>query len=143
MNLKAKHLAIILPAILVAGIGVSIAFGWWNAATGGHGGGMGRGAGQARGAGEGRGLGEERGAAEADVPAGLEAAHDPSDRLVRGTTTFQDLARWGVDAADVARLTGGELGAPEATVREWCASRGIGFGTVKTRIQALVDAAAP
>jgi hypothetical protein len=28
------------------------------------------------------------------------------------------------------------------TVRDWCSEKGIGFGTVKSRIQALVDAEA-
>ena len=67
--------------------------------------------------------------------------HDASDRVVRGTTTFQDLADWGLDDDAVRRLVGGSLGAPRLTVREWCAGKGIGFGTVKGTLQALVDTA--
>lgn len=128
-----KTLAIAVVAVLAGGIALSAALGWWNAPVTrrGEGGGTGRG-GVGRGAVEGRAVTTE--SAE---------EHDPTDRVVRGTTTFADLASWGVAAAEVAKLTGGATGAPDATIREWCGAKGIGFGTVKARIQALVDAAAP
>jgi len=142
--LRTKHLAIIIPAIFAVLIGLAMAFGRWNAASGrrfsdlvGRGlPGAGRGAGAAAGRGAGPGSateGREDGAVE----------HDPADRIVRGTTTFADLAEWGVDMEAVKRVVGGSLGAPGATVRDWCMGRGIGFGQVKGSIQALVDAAGP
>ena len=76
-----------------------------------------------------------------EAEAGEVNEHDSTDRVVRGMTTFQDLADWGVDSAALMKLLGGEPGALEATVRDWCSERGIGFGTVKSRIQGLVDAA--
>jgi len=131
--LKAKHLAIVVPAIFVVFIGLAMAFGRWNA-EGGR-----RFAdllgGRAAGVGAGRGGGSGR-AAEA----GEALEHDASDGFVRGTTTFQDLADWGVDPDTLVKLIGGTPGAPKMTVRDWCSEKGIGFGTVKSRIQALVDA---
>jgi hypothetical protein len=131
--LKAKHLAIIVPAIFVVVIGLAMAFGRWNA-EGGR-----RFAdllgGRAAGVEAGRGGGSGR-AAEA----GEDLEHDASDGFVRGTTTFQDLADWGVAPAALRKLIGSEPGDPGMTVRDWCSDRGIGFGTVKGGIQALVDA---
>jgi hypothetical protein len=134
--LKARHLAIIVPAIFAVLIGLAMAFGRWNASNGrrfanllgGNASGIGRGPG----AGSGQVSEAEAGAIE---------EHDSTDRVVRGMTTFRDLADWSVDSAALMKLFGGEPGAPEATVRDWCSERGIGFGTVKSRVQALVDAA--
>jgi hypothetical protein len=131
--LKAKHLAIIVPAIFVVVIGLAMAFGRWNAEGGRRFadlvGGRASGVGAGRGAGSGR-VSEAGGVLE----------HDASDRVVRGMTTFQDLADWGVAPEALKKLIGGEPGTPGMTVRDWCSGRGIGFGTVKGRIQALVDA---
>jgi len=118
--LKTKHLAIAVPAIFALLIGLAMALKAWDV--------------------PGRRFSDLAGRFGAGATA--EASdHDASDRMVRGMTTFQDLADWGVDADAVKRLVGGTLGAPELTVREWCAGQGIGFGTVKGLLQALVDAA--
>jgi hypothetical protein len=140
--LKTKHLAIIVPAIFAVLIALAMVFGRWNAASGRRfsdlvGGGL-SGAGRESGVGAGHGGGPSR-TTEAGDDETIE--HDASDRIVRGTTTFGNLAAWGVDMAAVGRLVGGKTGAPEATVRDWCRGRGIGFGQVKGSIQALVDAA--
>lgn len=128
--LKTKHLAIAVPAIFALLIGLAMAFRAWDmpgrrfSDLAGR---FGAGATGSRGTGAGD-------TAEA-------ADHDASDRVVRGSTTFQDLAAWGLDDDAVRRVVGGNPGAPELTVREWCAEQGIGFGRVKGPLQALVDAA--
>jgi hypothetical protein len=128
--LKTKHLAIAVPAIFALLIGLAMAFRAWDMPGRRFSDLAGRfGAGGAGGQGTGRG-----GSAEA-------SDHDVSDRIVRGTTTFRDLADWGLDDDAVWSLVGGSPGVPELTVREWCAGKGIGFGTVKGPLQALVDAA--
>ena len=138
--LKARHLAMLVPGIFVVLVGLAMAFGRWNTERGRRfadlvGGrvsevGSGSGAEDGRAAGAGRAVG-----------AGDALDHDPSDRIVRGTTIFRDLADWGVDPEALRKLLGGEPGAADMTVREWCAGKGIGFGTVKAGIQRLVDAA--
>jgi hypothetical protein len=134
--LKARHLAIIVPAIFAVLIGLAMAFGRWNASNGRRFvdlvGGKASGIGRGPGAGAGR-------ASEAE--AGEVEEYDSTDRIVRGMTTFQDLADWGVEPTALMKLRGGAPGAPEATVRDWCSERGIGFGTVKSGIQGLVNAA--
>lgn len=65
------------------------------------------------------------------------------DRTVKGSTTFAMLADWGVDPAALEETLGGAPGAPGTTVRDWCTEKGIEFSTVKGKVQALVDAAAP
>ncbi len=118
--LKVKHLAIAVPAIFALLIGLAMAFRVWDM--------------------PGRRFSDLAGRFGAGGTA--EASdHDASDRIVRGTTTFQDLADWGLDDDAVRRLVGGIPAAPKLTVREWCAGKGIGFGTVKGTLQALVDAA--
>jgi hypothetical protein len=133
--LKARHLAIIVPAIFAVLIGLAMAFGRWNASNGRRFadlvGGKASGIGRGPGAGAGRASEAEAGAVE---------EHDSTDRIVRGMTTFQDLADWGVAPDALRKLIGGEPGDPGMTVRDWCSDRGIGFGTVKGGIQALVDA---
>jgi hypothetical protein len=135
--LKAKHLAIIVPVTFAVLIGLAMAFGRWNASNGRRfsdlvGGG-------APGLGRGSGVGAGR-TSEAENGEALE--HDSTDRLVRGVTTFKDLADWGVAPDALTKIIGGAPGAPQMTVRDWCSEKGIGFGTVKSRIQALVDAEA-
>lgn len=131
--LKAKHLAIVVPAIFVVFIGLAMAFGRWNPEGGRRFADLPGGRAAGSGAGRGGGSGRTSEAAE-------DLEHDASDRIVRGTTTFQDLADWGVAPDALRELIGGEPGSPGTTVRDWCSGRGIGFGTVKGGIQALVDA---
>jgi hypothetical protein len=65
------------------------------------------------------------------------------DRTIKGKTTFRDLLDWGVSEADVKAVFGGGMGATGVAVRDYCTEKGIEFSTVKTTLQALVDAAAP
>ncbi len=136
VTLKAKHLAIIVPAIFTVLIGLAMVFGRWNVSNGRRFADLV--GGRASGVGTGRGAGSGRASEAGEV---LE--HDSTDRVVRGMTTFQDLADWDVGPDALMKLIGGTPGAPQMTVRDWCSEKGFGFGTVKSRIQALVDAAGP
>jgi hypothetical protein len=87
-------------------------------------------------------------ATPAAQPAAVPAEHavaEPvaGDRAVKGSTTFGQLADWGVAPAALEEAIGGAPGAPGTTVRDWCTEKGIEFSTVKAKVQALVDAAAP
>ena len=87
-------------------------------------------------------------AAAAPAASGTEASsatHTTSstERTVKGTTTFKDLADWGVAEADVRKVFGGDLGASGTALKDFCTEKGIEFSTVKTAIQNLVTAAAP
>ena len=71
------------------------------------------------------------------------AAATTEDRAIKGKTTFKELLDWGVSDADIKAVFGGEMGATGIAVRDYCTEKGIEFSTVKTTLQALVDAAAP
>ncbi|OHD75015.1 MAG: hypothetical protein A2177_04775 [Spirochaetes bacterium RBG_13_68_11] len=77
------------------------------------------------------------------APAAVTAETAPVVRTVKGSTTFKDLADWGVESSVLDEALGSAPGAPSVTLRNWCTEKGIEFSTVKTKIQALVDAAAP
>jgi pyruvate/2-oxoglutarate dehydrogenase complex dihydrolipoamide acyltransferase (E2) component len=80
----------------------------------------------------------------AATPAATPAAQPVAgDRAVKGSTTFGQLADWGVAPAALEETIGGVPGAPGTTVRDWCTEKGIEFSTIKTKVQSLVDAAAP
>jgi hypothetical protein len=144
--IRTKHLAVIVPAVFVVFIGLAMALGRWNTASGRRFSDLvGRGTpsfGRGSGAGSGSGRGAQAGRPSGDGN-GEAVEHDASDRIVRGMTTFGNLAGWGVEADALSRLLDGEPGPPDMTVRDWCSAKGIGFGQVKGRIQALVDAAGP
>ena len=74
-------------------------------------------------------------AASAPVPASTE------DRTVKGSTTFGQLAGWGVSKEALARILGSEPGESATRVRDYLSQKGIEFSTVKGKIQELVDAA--
>jgi hypothetical protein len=67
----------------------------------------------------------------------------PVVRTVKGSTTFKELADWGVAANALEEVLGSAPGAPGVSLRDWCTEKGIEFSTVKTKVQTLVDAAAP
>jgi len=87
-------------------------------------------------------------AAPAAQPASATADHAAAqpaagDRTIKGSTTFGQLADWGVDPAALEEALGGAPGAPATKVRDWCVEKGIEFSTIKEKVQVLVDAAAP
>jgi len=81
----------------------------------------------------------------AEPVAATAAARSPepasADRTVKGSTTFRQLADWGVTDEALADVLGAEPGAAGTTLRDWCIARGIEFSTVKAKVQALVDTA--
>jgi hypothetical protein len=68
-------------------------------------------------------------------------AEEASERLVKGATTWKEVIDWGVSQADLETLAGGEIKILSSLIKDDCASRGLEFSSVKTAIQALVDAA--
>jgi len=66
-----------------------------------------------------------------------------ADRTVKGSTTFKNLADWGVTEGDLRKVLGGDPGAPGTAIKDYCASKGFEFSTVKGALQDLVNAAAP
>jgi hypothetical protein len=76
-------------------------------------------------------------------PAAAAAETAPAVRTVKGSTTFKELADWGASSSALEEVLGSAPGAPGVALRDWCTEKGIEFSTVKTKIQALVDAAAP
>lgn len=86
---------------------------------------------------------------ETATSADAAASHTPAneavtaDRTVKGSTTFKQLADWGVSGEALAEVLGAEPGAAGTTLRDWCSARGIEFSTVKSKVQALVDGTGP
>jgi hypothetical protein len=66
-----------------------------------------------------------------------------SGRAVVGKTTFGDLYDWGLSEAQVESVLGYKPGARSQTVRDSAAAAGKEFSGFRTRLQALVDQAAP
>jgi hypothetical protein len=66
-----------------------------------------------------------------------------SGRAVVGKTTFGDLYDWGLSEAQVESVLGYKPGARSQTVRDSAAAAGKEFSDFRTRLQALVDQAAP
>jgi hypothetical protein len=80
---------------------------------------------------------EAAAAPPADTTAKIESS---TDRTVKGSTTITNLLDWGVAQADIEKVVGAKIAAPGVTLKDLCAAQGIEFSTVKTNIQALVDA---
>jgi hypothetical protein len=80
--------------------------------------------------------------APAEPAAAEAAAHSTTvaDRTVKGSTTFQNLADWGVSDEDLRKVLGGDPGAPATALKDYCASKGFEFSTVKAALQDLVNA---
>lgn len=80
--------------------------------------------------------------ASAGAPAPEAGAEDEEERVVRGMTTFGQLAEWGVSETGVADALGTEPGPANLALRDYCTQQGIEFSTVKETLQTLVDRAA-
>ncbi len=68
------------------------------------------------------------------------ADQQASDRMVRGSTTFQDLLDWGVEQAEIESILGESMPAPESVIKDFYAEKGLEFSSVKAILQAAVDA---
>lgn len=60
---------------------------------------------------------------------------------IKGKTTFGELASWGVPKEAIEAALGMPMGKPGVSVRDYCIEKGIEFSTVRTALQAAVDAA--
>jgi len=81
--------------------------------------------------------------AEKPASADSTAAHTSETVVgeIRGKTTFGELTSWGVSKEAIEAALGKPMGKPGISVRDYCAENGLEFSTVKTPLQAAVDAA--
>jgi len=71
-----------------------------------------------------------------------EEGHTPTAGQITGQTNFQNLLDWGVQSADIESALGEALPSNLQTlVKDWASSKGVPFSELKTKLQALVDAA--
>jgi hypothetical protein len=71
-----------------------------------------------------------------------EEGHTPTAGQITGQTKFQDLLDWGVASADIETGLGESLPSNLQTlVKDWANSKSVPFSELKTKLQALVDAA--
>ncbi|MZQ98953.1 MAG: hypothetical protein GT601_14900, partial [Acidaminobacter sp.] len=78
----------------------------------------------------------------ADAAASGEAEGDASleGLLIKGKTTFREVLDAGVSEADLERALGVEMPNPLTVIKTFCTEQGLDFETVKTALQALVEA---
>ncbi len=80
-------------------------------------------------------------ALEAAIGIPVAEEQDADEAVIKGTTTFYDLYRWGVSGSGVISLLGGELPPTGMLIRDFCTQNGLNFATLKTELQLLVDKA--
>jgi hypothetical protein len=74
---------------------------------------------------------------ESAVPAPTK--HVVADMTVTGKTTFQNLLDWGVTSEEIATLLGEPMPEVTSLIKDYVASKGLDFSTLKGKIQADVD----
>jgi len=67
----------------------------------------------------------------------------PTDRLVKGKTTFQELLDWGVPQVVIEQIIGAPLPTTSLTVKDYCTQQGLDFETIKPALQTEVDKVNP
>lgn len=65
--------------------------------------------------------------------------HAAPDKKLTGTTTFQNLLDWGVSKANIEKVLGGAMPAPQTVIKDYYSLKGIEFSSGKTALQAEVD----
>ena len=74
------------------------------------------------------------------VPAEVvERVENSENMMIMGSTTFGELTGWGLSSEEIEKALGMKPGKPNANVRDHVASSGMGFGQVKSKLQALLD----
>lgn len=70
------------------------------------------------------------------------ATHEESsERVIKGKTTFDDLLGWGMTREAIEKITGAPLPNPSSlTIKEYASANNLDFETIKTSLQAEVDA---
>jgi hypothetical protein len=66
-------------------------------------------------------------------------AHDDSERLIKGKTTFREVLDWGVPEEIIENIIGASLPNPILSIRDFCIENGLAFGEIKGAIQIEVD----
>ncbi len=61
------------------------------------------------------------------------------ETIIKGKTLFSDLLNWGLSKEQIDDALGMSMEAPGDSVRDFCSENGIGFSTVKTPLQKLLD----
>ncbi len=69
------------------------------------------------------------------------AEHAAPVNTITGKTTFQELLDWGVEKDVIQTAIGENLPLPSMLVKDYAASKGVEFATLKTQLQAEVDKA--
>ena len=67
--------------------------------------------------------------------------HTPEAYAIVGKTTFQNLLDWGVKQEDIEKALGTSMPNANLLIKDWATAQGTPFSTLKTQLQALVDAA--
>lgn len=85
---------------------------------------------------------EQVAASSTAAPASSPAAStgEETERKIKGTTTWKEVIDWGVPQADLEAVAGGEIRSLSSSIKDDSAARGVEFSSVKSQLQALVDA---
>ena len=65
--------------------------------------------------------------------------HVVADMTVTGKTTFQNLLDWGVTSEEITSLLGEPMPDAAILIKDYVASKGLEFSTLKGKIQVEVD----
>ena len=68
------------------------------------------------------------------------SSEQPTDRTVKGSTTFQDLLDWGVSQSEIESILGESMPAAETVIKNYYTDKGLEFSAAKTSFQTAVDA---
>jgi len=74
------------------------------------------------------------------TPATATVEHTETERKVGGSTTFGDLASWGLSDSEITGATGFKSGPADGIVRDAAQAAGATFSAIKEKLQKLVDA---
>ncbi len=74
-----------------------------------------------------------------NVPESIPTDHVSTEMTVTGKTTIQNLLDWGMTADEVNTLLGGSMPETGMSIKDFAASKGIDFSTLKTNIQIELD----
>jgi hypothetical protein len=69
--------------------------------------------------------------------------HSSEERIIRGTTTFQDLLDWGVPQTIIEEIIESPLPDSQILIKDYAAAQGLEFGTLKPALQAEVNKVNP
>jgi hypothetical protein len=78
-------------------------------------------------------------APEADSTHSASPTESPTERIVKGKTTFQELLDWGVSQQIIEQVIGGPMPSPLIKIKDYCTEKGLSFETIKTALQVEVD----